>query len=171
MSVSRQHITARIVTETRRQTHVAASRMSEFSPFATGRSDTKSQQQRSGADDRPGRVAKKPLVSTPPFSQVAGVNAVQLSEWVLYNLDDAASGGLTKLYEALREEFITSNDNGAEALHFDRLLQQVDAFVGVETATRQAAFIIGFECCRRLLLGEIDLQALKKSRAFKDGAK
>jgi hypothetical protein len=118
------------------------------------------------------RPATQPLPST-PRAELAGVDVFQLSEWVLYNLDDAASGGLTQRYEELREEFITSMDDGAAALHFDRLLQQVDAFVGVETATRQAAFIIGFECCRRLLLDELDLQALKQARAFKEkgGAK
>jgi hypothetical protein len=119
------------------------------------------------------QAAKKtPLhLQSPLRDAIAGVDAVQLSGWVLYNLDDAASGGFTRMYEELRETFIADKDNGVEALHFARLLEQVDTFVGVETATRQAAFVIGFECCRRLLLGELDLQALKKARAFKDGAK
>lgn len=122
-------------------------------------------------------TAKKPLASASaahisssdtPRAVLEGVDVFQLSEWVLYNLDDAASGGFTRLYEELRETFITSKDNPVETLHFARLLEHVDAFTGVETATRQAAFVIGFECCRRLLLGELDLPALKKAHAFKE---
>jgi hypothetical protein len=41
------------------------------------------------------------------------------------------------------------------------LIDQVDGAAGVEYATRRAGFLLGFEICRRLLLGELDVQALK----------
>ncbi len=45
-------------------------------------------------------------------------------------------------------------------MHFANLLSAVDAAVRVEASMQEAGFIVGFETCRQLLLGELDLDAL-----------
>jgi hypothetical protein len=54
---------------------------------------------------------------------------------------------------ATRRSFLAAIDpllerSGQEAINFAKLLEDVDSATGVETATRQAGFIVGFECCR-----------------------
>ena len=48
------------------------------------------------------------------------------------------------------------------------LLDQIDNCL-VESAFRDAGFVVGFEVCRHLLLGELDLAALKASGDEADG--
>ena len=40
----------------------------------------------------------------------------------------------------------------------------------VDYSMRLAAFVVGFECCRRLILGELDLEAVREQAATKGGA-
>ena len=65
--------------------------------------------------------------------------------WQVY--DKALKGALVEL--------------GQEARNFNELLENVDAYSGVAIATRKAGFILGFSACRQLMLGELDLEALK----------
>jgi hypothetical protein len=49
-----------------------------------------------------------------------------------------------------------------DAINFKALLDGIDgAGCEVETAMCNAGFVVGFEVCRQLLLGELDLPALK----------
>jgi len=74
--------------------------------------------------------------------------------------DDGAGKGASwyqKLYKQNLDKFLTAEN----AVDMANLLENVDAAVGVETAMRSAGFIVGFECCRRLMFGELDLSQLK----------
>lgn len=99
---------------------------------------------------------------------LSGLDPVQLSEQLEEAFED--QNALWQLYEELLALFLAKS--GQEAVHFAKLLEDVDAATGVESSIRQAAFVTGFECCRQLILGEFDLEALRKGSAFKqtDGA-
>lgn len=64
-----------------------------------------------------------------------------------------------QLYNESRERFL--EENGLEAVNFAKLLRSVDASAGVEAAIRDAGFVVGFQTCRQLMLGELDLEAIK----------
>jgi hypothetical protein len=43
-------------------------------------------------------------------------------------------------------------------------LAHVDAANGVEMAACKASFVLGFETCRQLMLGELNLEAIKAGK-------
>lgn len=63
--------------------------------------------------------------------------------------------GLDESYRRTFDELVEGflKREGAEAIHFHKLLVHVDAFAGVNDAIRRAGFVMGFEYCRRLLTG------------------
>jgi hypothetical protein len=64
------------------------------------------------------------------------------------------------LYAEMREAFLERA--GHTSVTIAKLLTEIDDCLA-EDAFRQAGFVVGFEVCRRLLLGELDLAALKAS--------
>jgi hypothetical protein len=50
---------------------------------------------------------------------------------------------------------------GRSAVEFAELLENVDAAVPAVEAMRRAGFVVGFDLCRQLLLGELNLDSLK----------
>src|SRR2546427_517447 len=65
-------------------------------------------------------------------------------------------------YEELKASLI-AHDSNAVALF--ALFNEADASGMVEAAMRQAGFVQGFDACRQLILGELDLAALKTEGA------
>jgi hypothetical protein len=64
------------------------------------------------------------------------------------------------LYRELRDAYL--KEHGDTTVTIASLLKRLDNCL-VETAYRDAGFIVGFEVCRHLLLGEIDLEALQRT--------
>ena len=98
----------------------------------------------------------------PNADRLEGLDALAVVEMLDARFDD--NGGpdgsaYRQLYRATKAALLAQS--GAEAVHFDALLQAVDASTDVEEAIRRAGFVVGFECCRRLLLGDPDLDLLK----------
>lgn len=111
------------------------------------------------------KTATKPAVAT-RRTFLAGVDPVKLCEFLEDHYTD--TGGLDgsayrRLYADSLAAFLEPD---IEAVHFAKLLDSVDAACLVESAMRQAGFVVGFECCRQLLLGELEIPAA----ALKDGA-
>jgi hypothetical protein len=48
-----------------------------------------------------------------------------------------------------------------DAPDFAKLLNAIDAYISVEVATRGAGFVLGFEACRQLMLGETESNIMK----------
>jgi hypothetical protein len=63
-------------------------------------------------------------------------------------------------YEEMRTRFL--EEVGDPYVKLADLFEQLDNFSVVEQAFRWAGFVTGFDVCRQLILGEIDLSALKK---------
>lgn len=97
---------------------------------------------------------------------LAGVDPfvlVELLDTHYGDLGDDDGSSYRRLYARARATLLERD--GQEAVNFAALLESVDAAVGVEAAMRRAGFIQGFEVCRQLLLGELDLAALGKAGA------
>jgi hypothetical protein len=73
---------------------------------------------------------------------------------------DATFKQYETLYQELREAYL--QQHGDTTVNIAALLDQIDNCL-VEWAFREAGFVVGFEVCRHLLLGELDLDALKAS--------
>jgi hypothetical protein len=92
--------------------------------------------------------------STTRRTFLAGVDVITLSE-VLEHTDSPAY----LLYTDLLENFLRHDQ---QAVAFAKLLNAIDDGPAVvEGAMRQAGFVVGFEYCRQLLLGELEIPALK----------
>ena len=77
-----------------------------------------------------------------------------------------------RLYTESLSAFL--EEDGPDAVNFAKLLDAIDGPPClVETSMRKAGFILGFESCRQLLLGDLDLDGLKddSSAAAKGGAR
>lgn len=62
------------------------------------------------------------------------------------------------LYQQLRTEFL--QQHGPATVSIAALLDRIDDCL-VEDSFRQAGFVLGFQVCRQLMLGEIDIERLK----------
>ncbi len=108
-------------------------------------------------------------LSFPPASRRTVLGAVDPGElWELLENHFTDTGGedgspYRRQHEELLARFL--EELGEETVNFAKLLDQVDAWSLVEAATRKAAFMVGFDCCRQLILGELDLKALKSGDA------
>jgi hypothetical protein len=102
-----------------------------------------------------------PKTPAPPSRRdvLAGLDPVALVEILDTHFDDDGSRSTYRRLYRDAKAAILAHD--AQAVHVAALLEQVDAAVDVEAAIRQAGFVQGFEICRQLLLGELDLAALK----------
>jgi hypothetical protein len=86
---------------------------------------------------------------------------------VLRLMDDDLSAGrkldqYETLYQELRDANLQQHGDATLNVNIASLLNQIDNCL-VESAFRDAGFVVGFEVCRHLLLGELDLDALKAS--------
>jgi hypothetical protein len=107
-------------------------------------------------------VSRDRIVDTPvaPRDFLAGADAATLFEFLENHYTDRGDedgSPYRRLYREAREAALEMHG----AVEFAALLDAVDESTGVETATRRAAFIVGFDYCRQLLLGTLDLEALK----------
>jgi hypothetical protein len=88
---------------------------------------------------------------------LSGLDAVQLFEMLERHYDDDGGpdgSAYRRLYRESLETFL--EQDGPEAVNFKKLLESIDgAPCLVEDGMRKAGFILGFECCRQLLLGEL----------------
>ena len=81
---------------------------------------------------------------------LAGFDAVTLSR----SLEETSSPSYL-LYIKLRDKFLEHDE---QAVSFAKLLDAIDDGPAVvEGAMSQAGFVVGFECCRQLLLGELEI--------------
>jgi hypothetical protein len=71
-------------------------------------------------------------------------------------------GAYDTLYHELRDAYL--KQHGANTVSVAALLEQIDNAL-VEDAFRSAGFVVGFEVCRHLILGELDLEALQADEA------
>jgi hypothetical protein len=69
-------------------------------------------------------------------------------------------------YQEMRERFL--EDAGDQYVKLAELFEQLDNFGTIEQVFRRAGFVTGFDACRQLILGEIDLSALKKAETDAD---
>jgi hypothetical protein len=93
---------------------------------------------------------------------LAGVDAAKLFDLLETAYTDTGGKDGTayrRLYADTLQRGLQSDGGEAEALA--ELLNALDAWALVEANVRRAAFIVGFDTCRQLLLGELDLEALK----------
>ena len=88
---------------------------------------------------------------------IAEIDPLTLFGLLEHHFDDADSSPYRRLYSETRADVLQVQ----EAVEFAALLDNVDEANGVEVATRAAGFVLGFETCRQLILGELDLEALK----------
>jgi hypothetical protein len=80
---------------------------------------------------------------------LGGIDVIKLSEV----LEEISSPSYL-LYVKLRDQFLEHDE---QAVSFAKLLDAIDDGPAiVEGAMSQAGFVVGFECCRQLLLGELD---------------
>jgi hypothetical protein len=84
---------------------------------------------------------------------LAGLEVEAFYEMLDQNLDDIDSG-FSKLHEQVYEAELKKL--GQDSSSFARLLESVDVYSGVGMAAKKAGFVLGFEVCRQLLLGEIE---------------
>jgi hypothetical protein len=98
------------------------------------------------------RDTKKPL----PFPQattraaLGGADVVKLAQDAL----EDTSSPYCLLYQELRDKLL---EHDVEAFNFAAVLEHVDCAGVVEGAMSEAGFVVGFEYCRNLLLGELKL--------------
>jgi hypothetical protein len=127
---------------------------------------------RTKTDGRTGKnVTKRPrtkekktpstVVPPSPRTFVAGLDPVRLVEIVdeYYGRPDQSVPYKTQ-YQELRAYFL--DDFGENCATLANLFSQLDDFAIIEEAFRRAGFVLGFNVCRQLLLGELDIEALKK---------
>jgi hypothetical protein len=93
-----------------------------------------------------------------PRTFIAGLDPVELSQFLDRHFDGSRSNYWT-LYNDVRALFL--EHEGETTVKVAELLTALDDCL-VEAAFRQAGFVIGFEVCRQLILGEIDLETLQK---------
>ena len=114
------------------------------------------------------RASQRPLT---PRSLLSSVDPLQLYEILGRHFED--NGGPDgSAYQRFYKELLSTllEADGQEAVNFFKLIDNVDAFSCVEDRIRNAGFVQGFECCRQLLLGELDLEGLREQATTK-GAK
>jgi hypothetical protein len=98
-----------------------------------------------------------------PRTFLGGIDAAELVELLENHFTDTGGDDgspYRRLYRQSLAMFLAAE--GQEAVHFAALLNSVDAAIGVECAMRSAGFIVGFQTCRQLLLGDLDLDAVKR---------
>jgi hypothetical protein len=95
--------------------------------------------------------------------RLGGLNVVRLFAFLEHHYDDNGTtldaSWYRRLYAQSRAAFLKDEDPAA--LPFADMLEHIDAATGVETATRKAGFVVGFECCRQLILGELGFEMQK----------
>jgi len=100
----------------------------------------------------------KILSFAPPSRRtfLAGVNAGELFDLLEVRYTDTGGEDGTayrRLYaDALKQSM---ESDGPEPAAFLELLESLDVWALVETNVRRASFLVGFETCRQLLLGEL----------------
>ncbi len=112
------------------------------------------------------RRTRKPNPTTKPAATrrtfLAGIDAIELFEMLERHYDDdggADGSAYRRLYRESLKAFLERD--GPEAVTFAQLLEAIESAGLVETDMKKAGFVVGFECCRQLLLGELDLDVLK----------
>lgn len=92
-------------------------------------------------------MSENVLTFQPRRAFLEGFNAIKLAQDLLESTTSPAS----LLYTELREKFLEHDE---QAVSFAKLLDAIDdAPAVIEAAMSQAGFVVGFECCRQLLLG------------------
>jgi hypothetical protein len=94
-----------------------------------------------------------------------GLDPLALCELLDNRYVDNGTSPYQKLFQ---ETFDLLLQRDVDSVHFAKVLDGVDVFAGVEDAIRVAGFCQGFRACQELLLGELDLEALKAK--LPDGA-
>jgi hypothetical protein len=108
---------------------------------------------------------KKKSAVVPPSDRrvyLAGLDPaglVQLLDESFDDIGDKDGSPYRQLYTQTLNALLKKG--GEEGVHFEQLLRNVDAWIDVEESIRHAGFIVGFETCRQLMLGELDLSAMK----------
>lgn len=118
----------------------------------------------------------KPVAAPKPSSQPSATTPTRRA--VLAGMDPVALVGLldneftdsgidSEPYRRLYKQSLAAllEREGPEAVRFAKLIESIEPACGVELAMRRAGFVVGFEACRQLLLGELDLAALKGGAA------
>lgn len=99
---------------------------------------------------------------------LAGLDLLTLKE-ALDDLYDTVDTPYRELYTRMYHRSLERR--GTNIIKLAELLGEIDDMCEVEGAAADAGFVLGFELCRKLLLGEIDLDGLtKKGSANHDGA-
>lgn len=116
----------------------------------------------------PTKKASVPVPVSPPSATpatrrvfLAGVDVGALVELLDFHFDDNGDNNgspYRRLYTQTRATLLERD--GQEAVNLAHLFESVDAACVVEDAMRRAGFVVGFEVCRQLLLGDLDLTAL-----------
>jgi hypothetical protein len=93
-----------------------------------------------------------------PRALLMGLDPVELAHFLDYHFDEQSN--YWTLYRRVRAAFLKRE--GETSVTVAELLDRIEDNL-VEAAFRQAGFVVGFEVCRALLLGELDLKALQKN--------
>ncbi|MEP7307640.1 MAG: hypothetical protein ABJA98_19225 [Acidobacteriota bacterium] len=110
----------------------------------------------------PKAAAATATATTNTRTFLSGLDVVAFYELLDDHLDDLDSG-FSRLHAQVYEAELKRL--GQDSSNFARLLKSVDAYAGVGMAAKKAGFALGFDVCRQLLLGELDIEALKKDGA------
>jgi len=109
------------------------------------------------------KTASQP--SAPRRTFLEGIDAAELFEMLERRFDDAGGADGSAYRRLYKESLATFLDqDGPDAVNFAKLLDAIDgAPCLVEDAMRKAGFVLGFECCRQLLLGELAIPTVKNT--------
>ncbi len=98
------------------------------------------------------------------LSDLDPAHLVQILDDHFEDNGDAKGSPYRRLYRQARQKFF--ENEGRETVDLAALLfGNIDGACLIEDALRSAGFVVGFETCRQLLLGELDLKALKGGAA------
>lgn len=110
-------------------------------------------------------ATKKPIAFPPSGTRhtvIGGIDPIGLSLLLENHYDD--TGGpegswYRRIYQDVLDELLEGFPQAAAIRH---LLDAIDDGPAIlEESMRRAGFVVGFQCCRQLLLGELDLEQLK----------
>lgn len=138
---------------------------------ATAKKTTSNRTQtRSGSRTKTAKTTTKPsrlsVTASPRRTFLGGVDPASLIDLLdnyFTDTGDADGSPYQRLYVQARAKYLKADGGNVEAIA--NLLSEIDGMSCVEDAMRRAGFLVGFECCRQLLLGELDPATLQ------DGAK
>ncbi|MEP7308212.1 MAG: hypothetical protein ABJA98_22130 [Acidobacteriota bacterium] len=90
---------------------------------------------------------------------LGGLDPIALAELLDFHFSDYNESPYRKMIAETRTAWLAKD--GPEPGRLYEISMEIDTFHFVEAAIRQSGFVVGFKACRELLLGDLDVDALK----------